>query len=65
MKKTLCRVAFNREVIVRMYRCDTISRSTMIYKKRERLKKLEKKLKILEDMRDKKNRKTFFCISIS
>ncbi len=67
MKRTLCRVAFNREVRVRMYRCDSMTRSTLIYKKRERIKRLEKKLFQLEARRDKKKqkRKSFFCVSIS
>ncbi len=64
MKKTLCRVAFNQEVRVRLYRCETMTRSTLIFQKRERLKRLEKKLKNLE-ARKKHKRKTLFCVSRS
>jgi len=61
MRNTKCRVIFDKKIRVRMYRCDTISRSTLIFQKRERIKKLEKKLKRLED-RKKYKRKSFFCV---
>jgi len=65
MEKTLCRVAFNREVRVRKYLCSTISRSTLIYNKRQRIKKLEKRLHALENKRRRKTETPFLCCIIT
>tara|TARA_Y100001972_G_C7625077_1_gene313541 strand:- start:664 stop:858 length:195 start_codon:yes stop_codon:yes gene_type:complete len=60
-------VRFDRRVMVRLYACNTITRSTMIYKKRERLKRLEKRLERLEKhaerIKKRKELKTFLCCS--
>ena len=56
-----CRVRFDRIIRVRVYSCDTISRSTLIFNKRERIKKLEKRLYRLQNKPKKKKETSFLC----
>ena len=68
-------VEFARVVNVRVYKCESISRSTMLFKKRERIKRLQFRLDKLEESKKRlaernkrkesrlKN-KTFLCCSV-
>lgn len=67
-------VRWATHIKVRIYRCETISKSTMLFKKRERINRLQFRLNKLEESKRRlrrlnerkkiRRKKTFLCCSV-